>query len=801
MTQYIKSENIKKISSFKDIIQCYADLKILETGVVDNKTLAFIRLSSLLFTQLSSEQDEKLKYPITKLTFYKTVMYFTDYLLASHSTDITKLLDDRVELDDTIMEHIQEEIEDDFVSLKEFFERPTETKINNLVYQRVKTFLNDNFEISLNIMDKSKWDRFLLEAIKEVYHNDENSYHNLTSPTDNYREYTREKEKYIEQVYSLFHRPVFGEDSPYLDKIYTQLDVKDMNENTVTYQSILEWALDNNKRDYRLISAPAGYGKSTLAQKLSNDLLEVGLYPFYVPLKEVNFKRNDNPDDSIEKYLNQYWKFFEYVGEGKIVLILDGLDEIRENMWETAREIVEYIHNGDGYLFDCKIIITGRDEVIDDFISGNQKVKGVEKHLLHLIELDDAKQKELWDTYCVAQKLNIPFSDIKAKTDFNKIPLLLFLLSIVYKENPELIHERITNSVDLYEKVLPAVYYKSYSKAIRGIDLKNDDEFHKYKKCLQIIGTVCALNSTTKVTVGECLKYATLIDFEGEFKEWINIKEDLKRSKLFMIFYIKKEKETSVKNVVLEFYVKSFYEYFAACEFVENYKNNNYSFLQDNFQRVRYSKNLYSFITSKLDKSKSSFFIDYMYDYRHQYFYNYKIIDYRIIDYILEYLCNNNELHSIRCTGNFIFTDDNGYARKQCFYDFSFGNAIITNKTIIKCLFNTGEVNELLFSDSVFNGCEFKNIKDFSSCKIINSSFKNCKFEDVVFSKNKLCQVSFSECSFTNVNFRMVDCYDVIFKRCNTENMLINRSIISDYISYDSVNVTYSYNFEDCDIE
>ncbi len=319
-----------------------------------------------------------------------------------------------------------------------------------------------------------------------------------------------------------------------------------------------------------VITGIAGQGKSILLRYLCCNILRQGEYlPIFIELRRIL------SPDSLDKHIIRY---FETIGisadehllklllaSGKIVLLLDGFDEIQET--EKTHIIDEIEHLGQTY--DSLIIITSRPE------------SGIERSsLFEIVKLDNLRgneyiqvikkltfDKKLAETLIKQVELN--------KSNLQEVlctPLLVTLLVMAYKSFQE----------------LPAQLSDFYDSIFQVLLQRHDGAKPGYKRPRR-----CNLNDNQYRTIFECMCYLSKKTNKSIFtheelckfaKEAFSLQQLGEQSDEFLTDIIRVTCLILKEGEDFRFIHKSVQEYYAASYIKHRTENNAikfYSFFVD----------------------------------------------------------------------------------------------------------------------------------------------------------------------------------------------------------------------------
>lgn len=179
----------------------------------------------------------------------------------------------------------------------------------------------------------------------------------LLNESSNVQEKIREKRiKYEEQMIKRIHCPIFEETCSLRD-IYISLMGKCKKRNVLKKESgqivdttsyVWEWFQENYLQMLFLYGEP-GSGKSSLVKMIAATIAsssEMNGMVVFIDLHRLAFSGTEMPLKIVETYIKEHtpW-FFDENNNEKRLLILDGLDEIKYNVYENALNLVSFLYN------------------------------------------------------------------------------------------------------------------------------------------------------------------------------------------------------------------------------------------------------------------------------------------------------------------------------------------------------------------------------------------------------------------------------------------------------------------------
>ena len=415
---------------------------------------------------------------------------------------------------------------------------------------------------------------------------------------------------YAKTLENMVSRSVFDE-SYGLKDIYTPLNVyythktgsskqKHEPENKNHYVHELEplinnW-LDNDAGDdaYRIISGEPGSGKSTFAKIFSAKRIK-DTQLVCIPLDEldvhVSFK------SAFENYVREEGLPDDLLtNDRKLLIILDGLDELTEQgkvVARTAYDFVNRVMRDIGKINSRNmriwVLFTGRVPAVQEaeglFADHPEQVL----HLLPYYIQDDDRlgvhgeivdpqnlmkhdyRIDWWEGYARAtgKLADIPPELLnESMEDLTSLPLLLHLVALYYAKSgsvPE-------NKASLYAELLEGVF----NRAPKGMKGTNRPPLHKrfdsvtdYMNVLSDVAVAMWHNTARKVSLADARQYCKDNGREALLEKLSDTaKSDDGLTNLFMMFYGRKVKHAG-ESEMFEFTHKSFGEFLVARRIVE----------------------------------------------------------------------------------------------------------------------------------------------------------------------------------------------------------------------------------------
>ena len=278
-----------------------------------------------------------------------------------------------------------------------------------------------------------------------------------------------------------------------------------------------EW-LDNNKRgdEYRVVSGGPGAGKSSLAKMFAVERIRRpgnSWRVLFVHLHRVNLKTS--LADAIKEFLSPYPLVHHNplahgTNEPKLLLILDGLDEVTEQGKvgaSAARSLLRDVENRvAGYAAGkatLKVLVTGRPAAVDAAELTQARDPGV---LLHLLSYKNDEIKadlraEWWAKYAKWKKKSKQglkkFID-KVPEDVTAQPLLLYLTAFAEDEGFQFDDDFNLNK--LYGFLLERVHERAWDKS-RGHPTTERIEFDDFAEALEAVAVAAWHGSGRGITL------------------------------------------------------------------------------------------------------------------------------------------------------------------------------------------------------------------------------------------------------------------------------------------------------------
>lgn len=351
-----------------------------------------------------------------------------------------------------------------------------------------------------------------------------------------------------------------------------------------TTEYIWSWYAQQNNLLLFLCGEP-GSGKSSLLKTIASTKSNPEGLTLFINLYQISFSNRSSALETIEKYIDRrYPWFFDTSIEGKRLLILDGLDEIRNRVYESAEELVQELEICN-WQISCAIIISGRTQII------KKSIKNVVGEVLEILPLflddseigkilsdcSDEKMLLMEDLRIICwRKLNLVFNltqDMPLLNDtFNELsksPLLLYLIVWTLK-NEQITFDQINCTAELYEIVFRHVYTREYNHNSPETIYFNPIDFEEYHEILHYLGACAYRNNSRAVPIESIYDYCKIMNKESLCEKWIQLHSTDNPSKLVLLFFLREQQnKIDWQSTEIEFIHKTFYEYLAAAAILE----------------------------------------------------------------------------------------------------------------------------------------------------------------------------------------------------------------------------------------
>lgn len=476
----------------------------------------------------------------------------------------------------------------------DFLSSPATSEISyfyiNKLCEWLSEFLSDK---TINVIRK-QWPIYFTKAFNEEWFKDENYNSlivNLDYPTRNYLKMINEYEKYKNNKLKFSNQNIFEEDI-LLKDIYIDLYglEKNYSKDIVNIRlSLLTW-IYKGKSNICMVSGDPGSGKSTVMKMLAESLANDGERVIFIDLFRLNFSDKVPALTILEKHIkNLSWmKDYDLENDLPIVLILDGLDEIKVNVWDNAIELIGEIKNSI-WNKRHKVIVSGRKKIINYCLQETEQFLQIEVLPLFIPENERNDYPKLKDKGLIERDLRIDhwaklseafnftydLEEITHKEhlkDLSTSPLLLFLLAWTIKYSNESI-QKIHHSVELYNNILECVYTRKYNRDKQNYNLYNLSD---YRRMLSITGLCAWQNDSRSIYISKIEKYCEKVGFSFLFNQWIDYHKVNNPSQLLLLFFFREKTNNYNPNESeIEFIHKSFYEYLSALEILESIREIN----------------------------------------------------------------------------------------------------------------------------------------------------------------------------------------------------------------------------------
>lgn len=354
-----------------------------------------------------------------------------------------------------------------------------------------------------------------------------------------------------------------------------------------TTNYIWEW-YEQEHAPLLLLHGEPGIGKSSLVKMIAATMVSPektnGLVAF-IELHRLSFSDKESALSVVEKYIEkQYPWFFDDTYEGKRLLIIDGLDEIRYKVYENSIELARDLAVCN-WTVPWVGIISGRSQVVK---KAAEDVRGEELEILPLFldeyelakraaEAEDPENllkedlRELyWNKLMDAFGIEYQMPITNARFDeLSKSPLLLFLVVWTIK-HADSKFEDFKNTAELYDTIFRHIYTREYNRASEQEQYFKKREYLQYQQMLHFLGGCAYKDNSRSIAIGSIYEYCKCMGQAELCENWIQLHKKDNPSKLVLLFFLREEhNEMDWQQSEIEFIHKTFYEYLAAIAVLE----------------------------------------------------------------------------------------------------------------------------------------------------------------------------------------------------------------------------------------
>ena len=688
----------------------------------------------------------------------------------------------------------------------------------------VLTSVNAEFHHEIQQI-KNAWCRLFTQAARDEWVSRKEYYNELSNdsifgPMQPYLDAIEEEEKYKHQLCLKLTEGLF-DGSCCIEDIYVDLIAEkasgfsECDDSPLCWieTELIGWALNGNP-GLVVVAGDPGSGKSTVLKKVAKELVCNGKHVVYIDLYRLPFSSRSSCLSTIESYVNKlsWYNDLNIVADPDVVYILDGLDEIRTDVWGNARDLTGQLPVST-FCTDQKVILSGRRKIIE-YCSSEL---GMANHytILPLVKKQHQIDQRvvLWGKLSEHYQLSVTIDELLEHDhlmELSENPLLLFLLAWTFKQDPSSL-EKINNSVQLYRHILKCVYFRSHNRAEK---VTLDDGYKSYFNILRAVGACAWLHNSRAIEIKKISEYCQSMKITKAYEKWFEQEKSEKTSSLFLLFFAHETKNQEDESI-FEFLHKSFYEYLALEELV------HYINLLGSIAREEAIKKLWYLLSRQMTDSDSIF--DFLEDLITENPQKFRVFTQNLhhaftltqagdislstlleppLKSIFSGLTLKDTIDKLDCLRKnlwrlvgYIYTtaDNHSKLRKENLFTFS-GMRFdahrihilkITNANFSQCVFNNITMpltqilqtkwNQVEIYNCVFNGSEFEE-GSFVEARILGSYFEAASFQRAVIDESEFdcdrfegsyfCESSVRKTNFTDCQFERANFDDAIFALC-----------------------------------
>ena len=608
-----------------------------------------------------------------------------------------------------------------------------------------------------------------------------------------------------DRVEAIIKRPILGE-NVVLEDIYVPIHAViryrnipyEDNDRMIAVDAttfLWEWYLKQDESVIFLHGEP-GIGKSSLL-KMAVATMASELYAGYrisfVELHKVRFSAKKDVLDSLREYICNNSPNFLDADDSKSrrLLVVDGVDEIKQNLYETAEELLIGIGEIE-WGFPVSIIISGRTNIMKKYIDS---IRGLEMEILPLYmdEYDYSRKSSsedvngyleedlrplLWEKLTKAFSINREMPLINERfDDLSKSPLMMFLVVWTMK-NTDRDFNNFRNPADLYDCILRHIYTREYNRIEKKYIYYNEQEYKEYQQMLKHLGGCATRLSGKSVRLQDMFEYCHQFGHSDLCERWIQKHRDSNPSKLVLLFFLREYQDIINWSISeIEFVHKTFCDYLGALslldfihscsmrddddtlfmafyllsnrpidvntiKFMGEILSNGNSENTDSWLNFKaYTNDLENIVIKTIN-------VDYPFSTVEKDRYimvgGYTELIHRVQTY-----CDN-----IKALIELVTDPENGFSSD---YVFDFTCADFSKANFQRWIFDGSIMEEIRFDSSQLSGAFFR------GCELQGAMFQAAYADCAYFCNSNLSEVDFTSCSLSSADFTGAICIDTCF--------------------------------------